>query len=120
MKSSLCGFGLSVSWVFICKIGVNVASLHGEGNGKDKCVRTAATVGPVGTLEKMRIGGALVRGAGYSVANYRMSFKRNNSVSNVNSALFSLRQLGSLPEGKKIAFIWHIFPFSIPEKFPSK
>lgn len=75
----------------------------------------------MGTSEKMRIGGALVRGSGYSAANYRISFKTNNSVSYMNSAPFSsLRQLGLLPEGKKIAFIWHIFPFSLPEKFPSK
>jgi len=60
MKSSVCEFGLSGSWVFSCKMGVKVPSLHGGGNGKDKCAGTAVTVGPVGTLEKMRIGGALV------------------------------------------------------------
>lgn len=90
------------------------------GNDKDKCVGTAVTGDSAGTLEKMRIGGALVRGVGYSVANYRMSFKTNNSVSYMNSILFSLRQLELLPKGKKIAFFWHIFTFSIPEKISSK
>lgn len=89
-------------------------------NDKDKCAGTAVTGNSAGTLEKMRLGGALVQGVGYSVANYRMSFKTNNSVSYMNSALLSLRQLELLPKGKKIAIFWHILTFSIPEKIPSE
>lgn len=72
----------------------------------------------MGSLEKMRIGGALVRGAMCSAANYRMSFKTNNSVPCVNCTLFSLRQLGSLPEGKKTAFFGTFFLFSFQKNFP--
>lgn len=96
------------------------------GNDKDKCAGTAVTGDSAGTLEKMRIGGALLRGVGYSVANYRMSFKTNNSVSYMNSALLSFRQIYRrdqelLPKGKKIAFFFGtflLFPFQ--KKIPSK
>lgn len=94
------------------------------GNDKDKCAGTAVTGDSAGTLEKMRIGGALLRGVGYSVANYRMSFKTNNSVSYMNSALLSFRQIYRrdqelLPKGKKIAFfLAHFYFFHSRKKFP--
>lgn len=88
------------------------------GNDKDKYAGAAVTGDSAGTLEKMRIGGALVRGVGYSVANYRMSFKTNNSVFYVSPALFSLWQLELLPKGKKIAFFGTFLLFPFQKKFP--
>lgn len=52
------------------------------------------------------------------MVNYRMSFKTNNSVSYMSSALFSLRQLELLPKGKKIAFFGTFFLFPFQKKFP--
>lgn len=52
------------------------------------------------------------------MANDRMSFKTNNSVSYVNSALLSLRQLELLPNRKKIAFLGTFLLFPFQKKFP--
>lgn len=81
------------------------------GNDKDKCAGTAVARDSAGTLEKMRIGEALVRGVGYSVANYRMSFKTNNSVSYMNSALLSLRQTRIVAKRKENSILLAHFYF---------
>lgn len=114
VKSSSCEF--CKSWAFICRTEVNGASLCG-GEIAEINMQEMLGLGPRKNEDGRRTGW----GAESLEADHRMSCRTSHFASNIKFVFFSYwRQLKPQPEGKKIAFIWHVYPFSFPEKLPSR